>query len=135
MLRLVMTTALLVASSAALQAQAASSQTSEECFGFTFGSWDPPLRSVPSGADAATPVSTPGARDWAARLPNGRPAEGVGSDSLLVLFPAWWPNGIGIEWSSSGGDTLTGVAHAFVSDGRLKSPASRVRAVRVPCRS
>jgi hypothetical protein len=134
MSRLLLTLALLLASSGALRAQAAPSSAPEECFGFSFGPWDPPLKSIApsaSSAPAAVPATT--SRDWAARLPTGRGANGTTSDSLLVLFPAWWPNGIGIEWSVGGGDTLSGVAHAFVSDGRVKSPESRVRAVRVPC--
>ena len=72
MFRLVMTVVLLLTGSAALGAQAPARPTSEECFGFTFGAWDPPLRSVPSGADAATPVSTPGADDAAGAISQGR---------------------------------------------------------------
>jgi hypothetical protein len=136
MSRLFLTLALLIVGSSASGAQVAPSPSSEECLGFSFGAWDPPLKSIgpsASSAPASTPVST--SRDWAARLPTGRSASGGASDSVLVLFPAWWPNGIGIEWTEAGGDTLTGVAHAFVSDGRIKSPVSRVRAIRVPCQA
>jgi hypothetical protein len=136
MSRLVLTFALLLAGSGALRAQAAPSPASEECFGFSFGAWDPPLKSIaPSASSAPTSIPSSTSRDWAARLPSGRAATGSASDSVLVLFPAWWPNGVGIEWTETGGDTLTGLAHAFVSDGRIKSPVSRVRAIRVPCQS
>jgi hypothetical protein len=134
MSRLLLTLALLLAASRASRAQAAPSPSSEECFGFSFGAWDPPLKSIaPSASSAPASTSASSSRDWAARLPSGRAASGSASDSVLVLFPAWWPNGIGIEWTETGGDTLAGVAHAFVSDGRIKSPVSRVRAIRVPC--
>ena len=134
MSRLLLTFALLLGGASASGAQATPSPATEECLGFSFGTWDPPLKSIEpsaSSAPASIPAST--SRDWAARLPSGRSATGSGSDSVLVLFPAWWPNGIGIEWAETGSDTLTGVAHAFVSDGRVKSPVSRVRAIRVPC--
>src|SRR5689334_5080190 len=120
MSRLLLTFALLLAGSSAVSGQAAASPSAEECFGFSFGAWDPPLKSIaPSASSAPSSIPTSTSRDWAARLPSGRAATGSASDSVLVLFPAWWPNGVGIEWTETGGDTLTGVAHAFVSDGRI----------------
>ncbi|HEY2374528.1 MAG TPA: hypothetical protein VGH98_01015 [Gemmatimonadaceae bacterium] len=107
-----------------------------ECFGFKFGAWDPPLRSVASaynpGYDPATsaPVGTP--RDWAARVPNGG-ASTSPADSVLMLFPAWWPVGLEIQWTEQRGDTLIGRAVALVADGRLKNPVTSVRGVKVAC--
>jgi hypothetical protein len=52
---------------------------------------------------------------------------------VLLLFPAWWPVGVSIEWTEQHGDTLVGIARALVADGRVKNPVSIVRAMRVPC--
>ena|SRR2546423_8059479 len=111
--------------------------TPDECFGFTFGAWDPPLKSVAStynpGYDpkASAPAGSP--RDWAARVPDGK-AAATPADSVLLLFPAWWPAGVSIEWTEQRGDTLLGRARALVADGRVKNPVSLVRGARVPCR-
>jgi hypothetical protein len=53
---------------------------------------------------------------------------------VLLLFPAWWPAGVSIEWLEQHGDTLLGRAVALVADGRVKNPVSTVRGVRVACR-
>jgi hypothetical protein len=109
----------------------------DECFGFAFGTWDPSLKSVAStynpGYDpkASAPVGSP--RDWAARVPNGK-GTGTPADSVLLLFPAWWPAGVAIEWTEQRGDTLIGKARALVADGRLRNPVTVVRGARVACR-
>lgn len=108
----------------------------DECFGFKFGSWDPSLKSVAStynpGYDpvASAPRGSP--RDWAARIANGKSE--TAADSVLLLFPAWWPAGIAIEWTEQRGDTLIGTARALVADGRVKNPVTAVRGIHVPCR-
>ena len=105
----------------------------DECFGFSFGAWDPPLKTVANHwnpGDDPTAASSQGApRAWAARAPSGREP----GDSTLILFPAWWPSGVSVEWTSTRGDTLVGVAHALVADGRLRVPSTRVRGLRIPC--
>jgi hypothetical protein len=105
----------------------------DECFGFTFGAWDPPLRTVASsanpGGDPAAGDSSGAPRGSAARIATGR----LEGDSTLMLFPAWWPTGVTIEWRTARGDTLIGVAHALVADGRTRIPVSAVRGLRVPC--
>lgn len=112
--------------------------TPDECFGFTFGAWEPPLKSVAStynpGYDptSSAPVGAP--RDWATRVPSGRPLDATTADSVLLLFPAWWPVGVSIQWSAQRGDTLIGRAVALVADGRVKNPVTAVRALRVACR-
>jgi hypothetical protein len=123
---------LLVLTPAILYAQA----TPDECFGFRFGAWDPPLKSVASrynpGYDptASAPAGSP--RDWASRVPNGRPSDAA-ADSVLLLFPAWWPSGVAITWLEQRGDTLLGRATALLADGRIKNPVSAVRGIRVTC--
>lgn len=108
----------------------------DECFGFKFGSWDPPLKSVAStynpGYDpvASAPPGSP--RDWAARIANGK--SDTAADSVLLLFPAWWPAGVAIEWKEQRGDTLIGTARALVADGRVKNPVTPVRGIHVACR-
>jgi len=108
----------------------------DECFGFKFGAWEPPLKSVASpgnpGYDPTTSAPAGAPRDWAAHLPNGRNT-GSAADSVLMLFPAWWPVGVAIEWTDHHGDTLVGTAHALVADGRLKNPVTTVLGMRVPC--
>ena len=110
--------------------------TPTECFGFTFGTWEPSLKSAAStynpGYDPKGSAPTGAPRDWAARVPNGRTAD-TPSDSVLILFPGWWPAGVAIEWKEQHGDTLVGIARALVADGRLKNPVSTVRGMHVPC--
>ena len=118
------------------QAQPPRMPVPDECFGFKFGSWDPPLKSVAStynpGYDptASAPAGSP--RDWAARVPNGKTE--TPADSVLLLFPAWWPAGVAIEWTQQRGDTLIGTARALVADGRVRNPSTAVRGVHVACR-
>ena len=108
----------------------------DECYGFTFGAWNPPLKSVAStynpGYDPSSSAPAGSPRDWAARVPNGPPTSPA--DSTLLLFPAWWPAGVAIEWRQQYGDTLIGVARALVADGRIKNPETPVRGTRVACR-
>ena len=117
---------------APLAAQTAAREP-DECFGFSFGAWDPPLKTVANHwnpGDDPTPASSQGAlRGWAARAPSGREP----GDSTLILFPSWWPSGVSIELKSTRGDTLVGVAHALVADGRLRVPSTNVRGRRIPC--
>ena len=126
--------ALLLAAPGIVVAQ--QTRTPDECFGFKFGTWEPPLKSVASsrnpGYDPTTSAPAGAQRDWAARVPNGRNTTSS-ADSVLMLFPAWWPVGVAIEWTEQRGDTLVGTAHALVADGRLKNPSTTVRGVRVPC--
>jgi hypothetical protein len=109
----------------------------DECYGFKFGGWDPPLKSVAStynpGYDPTTSAPLGSPRDWAARVATGRPTA-TAPDSVLLLFPAWWPAGVSIEWAQQRGDTLFGRAVALVADGRVKNPVSSVRGLRVACR-
>jgi hypothetical protein len=119
-----------------LSAQAASDpRAPDECFGFRFGSWDPPLKSVASrynpGYDPTTSAPAGAPRDWAAHVPSGAPE--TMADSVLMLFPAWWPAGVTIAWTERRGDTLVGRATALVADGRLKNPVTTVRGGRFPC--
>jgi len=108
----------------------------DECFGFKFGAWEPSLKSVAStanpGYDPTTSAPAGAPREWAAHVPTGR-ATNAPQDSVLMLFPAWWPVGVSIEWTEHRGDTLIGTARALVADGRLKNPVTSVRAMRVPC--
>lgn len=104
----------------------------DECFGFTFGEWEPPL-------------------DWAAarhRVPLARPPgtpsgprgdashAGLATDSSLMLYPAWWPAGVLVHFTArnAAGDTLRGIATALVADGRVRAPVSPVTGWKVRCR-
>ncbi|HEY2067811.1 MAG TPA: hypothetical protein VGG84_17810 [Gemmatimonadaceae bacterium] len=104
------------------------------CLGFSFGPWTPALEWSAAGHGARPDSSqlhhASSGRDWATSGVRGE------ADSLLILFPSWWPAGISIELptrSPAPGDTVTGKAHAFVADGRVRIPTSRVRAWRVAC--
>ncbi len=118
------------------QAQPPRMPVPDECFGFKFGSWDPPLKSVAStynpGYDPVSSAPAGSPRDWAARIPNGKPE--TAADSVLLLFPGWWPAGVAIEWTEQRGDTLLGRARALVADGRVKNPVTAVRGMHVACR-
>lgn len=121
---------------AALEAQALPDpRAPDECVGFRFGTWDPSLKSVASrynpGYDPTTSAPAGAQRDWAAKVPSGRPE--AAADSVLLLFPAWWPSGVSIAWQEQRGDTLIGQATALVADGRIKNPVAAVRGLRVPC--
>jgi hypothetical protein len=108
--------------------------TPDECFGFSFGAWSPPLRSVAStyspGYDPTASAPSGAPRGWAARSPGGGGAQ---ADSVLLLFPNWWPAGVAIQWTEQRGDTLIGIARALVADGKVRNPETAVRAKRVPC--
>ncbi len=104
------------------------------CLGFSFGPWTPPLdwRGAGHGVavDSARVLRAPDGRDWAS------PGLGSGSDTTLMLFPAWWPVGVEVALRTRGpapGDTVSGRATALVADGRREAPRSLVRAWQVPC--
>jgi hypothetical protein len=110
--------------------------TPPACLGFAFGPWSPPLDWRTAGHGAAPDPSglarAPADRDWAA---NG--VEGV-EDSLVMLYPRWWPAGVAVALPSrrpAPGDTITGSARALVADGRRSNPTSRVRVWAVKCGS
>ncbi len=115
----------LVAPAAHLGAQDASRSAAPPgaCYGFSFGKWIPPLDSA-----RRTPSATPAPS-------GGGIGDATSTDSTLVLFPPWWPVGIGVRFDAPIGsrDTLDGTAYAFVSDGRLPVPSARVRAWRKRC--
>jgi hypothetical protein len=104
------------------------------CLGFAFGQWTPALdwRSAGHGAapDTSGLMKAPADRDWA--------TNGVGGveDSVVILYPRWWPAGVAVTLSTRRpppGDTIVGRAVALVADGRRANPVSRVRAWAVSC--
>ena len=109
-----------------------------ECWGFVFGTWSPALdwaaaghadyarRGPPPAPEASTTDGAP-RHDAASFERSGGPA--------LVLYPTWWPVGVGItlERQPAEGDTVRGVATAFVADGRRTPPESSILAWRKPC--
>jgi hypothetical protein len=110
-----------------------------ECWGFAFGTWSPTLdwttaghalhgpRAAPPPAPEASSTGGAPRHDAASFERTGGPA--------LILYPTWWPVGVGItlERQPLVDDTVSGVAHAFVADGRVRPPESRIRAWRTPC--
>ena len=118
------------------RAQAASSRESEPvCLGFSFGAWTPALSWKGAGHGEMPPASVlqhaPSGRDWASDAGAGQP------DSLLILYPSWWPAGVRVDLPTrtpAVGDTVVGKAVAFVANGEVKSPEAKVRAWRVECR-
>jgi hypothetical protein len=102
------------------------------CYGFAFGAWSPVLDWKAAGHAGAmgehvAPLA-PQNRDWA--------MNDHGRDTLLMLFPAWWPAGVSVAFDHpprAVGDTVVGRAIALVADGRLKAPTARARAWVVPC--
>src|SRR6476620_1590518 len=123
--------AAILATPSSLRAQASTGD--DVCFGFSFGTWNPPLDWRAAGhGDPPSEKSlqrSPTGRDWAADLPTGR-------DSTLVLFPAWWPAGVAVVLPRAAlalGDTVHGEAIALVADFRKQPPKAPVTARRVPC--
>lgn len=129
----------LAATGVAARAQGADSaatprrQEDAVCLGFAFGAFTPKLDWQRAGHDPVRDSSllqhAPAGRDWAADIATNR-------DSLLYLFPAWWPVGVLVEVpkrSLAYGDTVTGRATALVARGDLTPPVAKVRAWRVPC--
>lgn len=120
----------------ALRAQDAQRSDEDTCLRFAFGAWTPPLDWSAAGHHS-TPDSVhvgeaaPG-RGWAAAMPSS------GTDTVLVLFPSFWPVGVSLAFDPravAAGDTVSGKATAFVADARKPSPVSRTRVWRVPCRA
>ena len=124
---------LLIVLSPRANAQAASNDE-PVCLGFSFGTWTPALSWRGAGhgemPSAATLQHAPSGRDWAA---DG----GAGSaDTLLILYPAWWPAGVRVDLPTrtpAPGDTVRGRAVAFVANGEVEPPTASVRAWRVRC--
>jgi hypothetical protein len=104
----------------------------DECFGFSFGQWNPPLDWKAAGQTVA-PVLPPEARGTAR---GDATRDGLQSDSTLMLYPAWWPAGVLVRFTkhSAAGDTLSGTATALVADVARPAPTAQVRMLRVPCR-
>ena len=105
------------------------------CLGFSFGTWTPALNWKGAGhgemPEAKTLQHAPSGRDWASDAGAGQP------DTLLILYPAWWPAGVRVDLPTrtpAPGDTVVGRASAFVANGEVKAPQAKVRAWRVPCR-
>ncbi|HEX6631788.1 MAG TPA: hypothetical protein VF048_11895, partial [Gemmatimonadaceae bacterium] len=104
-----------------------------ECLGFAFGGWTPPLDPAAAGHAPFPPAATlphaPGGRDWAA-------TDAAARDTLLLLFPSWWPAGVSIRFAHAPRtrrDTVRGTATALVADGRLRAPEAKVLGWLVPC--
>jgi hypothetical protein len=121
----------------ALQAQTPDPRPNE-CWGFVFGAWSPPLDWASAGHAAAGSLRAPPAPELSST--GGAPRHDAASferrgEPALVLYPTWWPVGVGITLDRQplAGDTVRGVAHAFVADGRVTAPASRILAWRKPC--
>lgn len=129
----------LVEAPAVAHAQASPSRAPDECFGFSFGRWDPPLSSASStyspGYDPTSSAPAGAPRAWALRSPTGSRNQTQPADSVLLLFPVWWPAGVAIQWTEQRGDTLVGIARALIADGRVKNPETGVKAKHVLCRS
>jgi len=119
------------------QAQSVAPRDSEPpvCLGFSFGTWTPKLDWHGAGHGAMPSVDVlqhaPAGRDWASDAGSEMP------DSMLILYPAWWPAGVRVELPTrepAVGDTVVGRALAFVANGAVKAPEAKVRAWRVACR-
>lgn len=128
---------LALALTAPLGAQAPDARPNE-CWGFVFGTWSPALDWAAAGHNAHARRAAPPAPE--ASTTDGAPRHDAASferagGPALVLYPTWWPVGVGIslERQPADGDTVRGVAHAFVADGRLTPPESTILAWRKPC--
>ena len=105
-----------------------------ECWGFVFGAWTPALDWSAAGHASHAPPTLD------ASTTGGAPRHDAATYSTLrgpalVLYPTWWPVGIGInlERDAAHGDTVAGIAYAFVADGRQTPPESPILAWRTSC--
>lgn len=103
------------------------------CLGFAFGRFTPKLDWAAAGhrpiRDNSMVQQAPAGRGWASD-------QGMPNDSLLYLFPAWWPVGVLVELPRRNpalGDTVAGRATALVARGNVTAPVALVRAWRIPC--
>ena len=127
--------AALIAVLSAPAARAQGTSTDEPvCLGFAFGTWTPKLDWHGAGhgemPSAAMMQRAPSGRDWATDGGAGA------ADSLLILYPGWWPAGVRVDLPTrtpAPGDTVVGRAVAFVANGALTPPVAKVRAWRVGC--
>lgn len=124
----------MVVTAARLDAQAADTTKANEqlCLRFSFGAWTPPLNWQAAGHGAFPDTSrmphAAAGRDWA--------QAGTGSDTTMMLFPAWWPVGVIIELPTRTpalGDTVTGRAIALRANVDSSSPKATVHAWRIRC--
>jgi hypothetical protein len=106
----------------------------DECLGFSFGAWTPPLDAKAAGHSPFPPAASlpqaPGGRGWAINDSTSR-------DTLMLLFPSWWPAGVSVRFAHAPrapGDTVRGIATALVADGRVRSPEAEVMTWLVRCR-
>jgi hypothetical protein len=114
----------------------AQADTASTCLRFTFGAWTPALDWQGAGhgrsIDSTHVARDANGRPWAA--PTG--GSGAPGDTVLMLFPPWWPAGVSIEMRTADfarGDTVTGKATALVADARRVSPVAKARVWRVAC--
>ena len=102
-----------------------------ECYGFSFGRWDPPLDWAAAGhtiPKLLPPEARGTERGDASRA-------GLSGDSTLMLYPPWWPAGVLVRFTAVAprSDTLSGTATALVADPRRPPPTAQVHVLRVPC--
>lgn len=108
-----------------------SAQYPDICYRFRFGPWTPPLDWTAAGhrpRNLPAPAAQPGAVGDASHI-------GAPGDSVLMLYPDWWPVGVLVRFDprAASGDTLRGEASALVADANARVPTSRVTVIRLPC--
>jgi hypothetical protein len=132
-----------------LSAQAVGSSGDAECYRFSFGQWTPPLDWTAAGHSGRVPHAPAPSSPTSRREPVGGAVDSgnvppsresaivdsAGRAPMLVLFPDWWPAGVAVDLprNATRGDTVHGVARAFVADAHVRPPTSAVMAWRVPC--
>ena len=121
--------------------QGGEQEPSTTCWRFAFGAWTPPLDWSSAGhdgrpSDLANRVQrvrdSVFVRDTAASRSNAMIWERTKQGWAVVLFPAWWPVGVKVDFDSvlAGGREMTGQALALVADARQEPSRARARAVR-----
>jgi hypothetical protein len=134
---------LLTGASTAGRAQSAEQAPSSTCWRFAFGAWTPPLDWERAGhegkaGDLASRVQrvrdSVFARDTNAVRNNAMIWERTRAGWSVVLFPAWWPVGVKVDFDSvlAPGREMTGEALALVADAGQTPSRARARAVRCP---
>jgi hypothetical protein len=136
--------ALVVLSSVVSGQESASAGQPSPCLRFAFGVWNPLLNWEEAGHAGKADANGQAVRRLRDSIflqqPGSTAADGMIWDEKsggrrVVVFPAWWPAGIVVQFDSMtvSGDTLRGIAEAMVADGAAARPTAKVRALRVAC--
>jgi hypothetical protein len=136
--RTVLAIALLSALGGASGTATAQAPDANTCLRFAFGVWKPVLdwkaAGHPGSVDSVRVARAEGGQAWAAGIPST--TRTTPGDTLLMLYPAFWPVGVIVSFNPrafTARDTVAATAVALVGDALKANPVSAVKLWKVPC--